>query len=60
MKRYCQMLELVDDDELIRKYVEVHAHVWPEIMCPAKPNGRRMWRVIKDATLRLRRQPNGI
>lgn len=32
MKRYCQMLELVDDDELIKKYVEVHAHVWPEIM----------------------------
>ena len=32
MKRYCQTLELVDDEEMIRKYVEVHANVWPEIM----------------------------
>ena len=39
MKRYCQMLELVDDDELIRKYVEVHAHVWPEIMAGQREVG---------------------
>ncbi len=32
MKRYCQMLELVNDKELIEKYAEVHAHVWPEVM----------------------------
>ena len=32
MKRYCQTLELANDEELIRKYVEVHAHVWPEVM----------------------------
>ena len=32
MKRYCQTLTLVDDEEMIRKYVEVHAHVWPEII----------------------------
>ena len=31
MKRYCQTLELVDDPEMIAKYVEVHANVWPEI-----------------------------
>lgn len=31
MKRYCQTLELRDDRELIEKYVEAHAHVWPEI-----------------------------
>ena len=31
MKRYCQTLELVDDPELIEKYCEAHAHVWPEI-----------------------------
>ncbi|MBQ6306515.1 MAG: L-rhamnose mutarotase [Bacteroidales bacterium] len=31
MKRYCQTLELSEDDELIRQYIEVHAHVWPEI-----------------------------
>lgn len=32
MKRYCQTLTLVDNEEMIRKYVEVHAHVWPEII----------------------------
>jgi len=32
MKRYCQTLTLVDDEEMIRKYVEAHAHVWPEII----------------------------
>lgn len=31
MKRYCQTLTLVDDPEMIDKYVEVHSHVWPEI-----------------------------
>ncbi|MBO6118609.1 MAG: L-rhamnose mutarotase [Bacteroidales bacterium] len=31
MKRYCQTLELRDDPELIKKYVEVHSDVWPEI-----------------------------
>lgn len=32
MKRFCQTLELRDDPELIAKYCEVHAHVWPEII----------------------------
>ena len=32
MKRYCQSLELVNDEELIQKYVDAHAHVWPEVM----------------------------
>ena len=31
MKRFCQTLELREDAELIRQYVEAHAHVWPEI-----------------------------
>lgn len=31
MKRYCQTLQLRDDPEMIEKYCEVHAHVWPEI-----------------------------
>ena len=32
-KRYCQMLELYDDPELIRKYISSHApeNAWPEI-----------------------------
>ena len=32
MKRYCQTLTLVDDEQLIEKYIEAHAHVWPEII----------------------------
>lgn len=32
MKRYCQTLTLVDDETMIEKYVEVHSHVWPEII----------------------------
>lgn len=32
MKRYCQTLDLVDDEDMIRRYCEVHSHVWPEVM----------------------------
>lgn len=32
MKRYCQILLLVDDEQLIAQYVEAHAHVWPEVI----------------------------
>ena len=32
MKRYCQYLQLIDDEEMITQYVEAHAHVWPEII----------------------------
>ena len=32
MKRYCQTLTLVDDEEMIARYVEAHSHVWPEII----------------------------
>ena len=32
MKRYCQTLTLVDDDQMIARYVEAHAHVWPEVI----------------------------
>lgn len=32
MKRYCQTLTLVDDVEMVEHYVEVHRHVWPEII----------------------------
>ena len=32
MKRYCQTLTLQQDPELIRQYINVHAHVWPEII----------------------------
>lgn len=32
MKRYSQGLTLVADEEIIRQYVEVHSHVWPEVI----------------------------
>lgn len=32
MKRYCQTLTLVDNPELVEKYIEVHSHVWPEVI----------------------------
>lgn len=32
MKRFCQTLTLVDNQELIAKYVEARAHVWPEVI----------------------------
>ena len=39
MKRYCQTLTLVDDSELIEKYVEAHSHVWPEIIAGQREVG---------------------
>ena len=32
MKRYCQTLTLVDNEDMIAKYVEAHKNVWPEII----------------------------
>lgn len=32
MKRYCQTLELVEDEHLIQQYLEAHRHVWPEVI----------------------------
>lgn len=32
MKRYCQTLTLVDNPEMIEKYIEAHRHVWPEVI----------------------------
>lgn len=39
MKRYCQTLDLRDDPEMIDRYVEVHAHVWPEIQAGIREVG---------------------
>ena len=39
MKRYCQTLTLVDDERMIEKYVEAHAHVWPEIIAGQREVG---------------------
>lgn len=32
MKRYCMLLDLVDDPELIREYEEYHKRIWPEVI----------------------------
>lgn len=32
MKRYCFALDLINDEELIRNYIEYHKIVWPEII----------------------------
>lgn len=32
MKRYCQTLTLKNDPILVEQYIEVHSHVWPEII----------------------------
>lgn len=39
MKRFCQTLELVADEAMIEQYVEVHAHVWPEVMAGQREVG---------------------
>lgn len=39
MKRYCQCLKLVDDETLISRYVEAHAHVWPEVVAGQREVG---------------------
>jgi len=31
MKRFCRTLELRDDPQMIARYEEAHAHIWPEI-----------------------------
>lgn len=39
MKRYCFALDLKDDPVLIKKYVEHHKNVWPEILESIKESG---------------------
>ena len=47
MKRYCQTLTLVDDPELVSKYIEAHKHVWPEVIAGQREVGildMQIWR----------------
>ena len=32
MKRFCQTLTLVNDENKIAEYVKAHKHVWPEVI----------------------------
>lgn len=50
MKRYCQTLTLVDDEEMIAKYVEAHQHVWPEIIAGQREVGIQLPDVPDYAT----------
>ena len=50
MKRYCQTLTLVDNEEMIQKYVEAHAHVWPEVI-----DGQRQVGILDMQIYRLGR-----
>tara|TARA_B100000470_G_C19662996_1_gene333976 strand:+ start:459 stop:788 length:330 start_codon:yes stop_codon:yes gene_type:complete len=39
MKRYCYTLNLKNDKKLIKKYIEHHKNVWPEVLESFKRNG---------------------
>ena len=51
MKRYCQYLQLVDDEQMIQKYCDVHKNVWPEII-----EGQRQVGIIDMQIYRKGRQ----
>lgn len=48
MKRYCQTLTLIDDEEMIKKYVEAHAHVWPEVIAGQREVGILQMQIYRD------------
>lgn len=39
MKKYCLLLDLIDDSELIAEYEAYHQNVWPEIIESIKTSG---------------------
>lgn len=50
MKRYSQILNLKDDPELIAKYCEAHAHVWPEIQAGIRSVGILDMQIFRRGT----------
>src|SRR5690625_8009675 len=38
-KRYCLLLDLVDDDQLIREYEDYHQKAWPEVIRSIRDSG---------------------
>lgn len=50
MKRYCQILNLKDDPELIARYCETHAHVWPEIQAGIRSVGILDMQIFRRGT----------
>lgn len=50
MKRYCQTLELVDDAEMIARYCEAHAAVWPEVIAGQREVGILDMQIYRQGT----------
>lgn len=50
MKRYCQTLDLVDDEVMIARYCEAHAHVWPEIIAGQREVGIIDMQIYRSGT----------
>lgn len=48
MKRYCQSLELPDNQELIEQYCEIHKNVWPEIIAGQRAVGIWDMQIYRD------------
>lgn len=48
MKRFCLALDLIDDDEKIKKYQKLHQKIWPEIAENIRQRGvvdMQIWQV---------------
>lgn len=48
MKRFCLALDLIDDDEKIKKYQQFHQKIWPEIAANIRQRGvvdMQIWQV---------------
>lgn len=39
MRRYCLTLDLKNDESLIRKYIDYHRNVWPEVLESIRVSG---------------------
>lgn len=48
MKRYCQILELPNNDDLISQYCDVHKNVWPEIIEGQRKVGIMDMQIYRD------------
>ena len=50
MKKYCLMLDLQDDPELIAEYEEYHKAIWPEIEESIKSSGIEEMQIYRLST----------
>ncbi len=47
LKRYCLALDLVDDEQRIKKYEAYHKNVWPEILESIKESGIQQMEIYR-------------